>query len=145
MRIVHKNGKTVVHHSGRPDNEEEGDEGSGDYNYDDGEMYYSESDESYPTDYSDTTDRTNTGDLIIEETNSYGGEVSSINKFLGNHRDDINFDEEYESRHKLKFPIDIKTDGSSRDSENKIQHTSGVIHLLKDQPSALYFQFHYYY
>merc|ERR1719266_2527828 len=46
MRIVHKNRKTIVHHSGRPDNDEEVDEGSGDYNYDDGEIYYSESDES---------------------------------------------------------------------------------------------------
>ena len=131
MRIVHKNRKTVVHHSGRPDNEEEGDEGSGDYNYDDGEMYYSESDESYPTDYSDTTDRTDTGDLIIEETNSYGGEVSSINKILGNRRDDINFDEEYGGRHKLKFPIDSKIDRSSKDSENKIQRTSGADSLVK--------------
>ena len=95
FRIVNKN-KRIVHHHSRiddDDEDEEEDEGSGDYY---GELYYSESDENYPIDYSDTTDRTDSDNLIIEEA-PYDRDI--INQVFEETKvDEINFDDEYEGR-----------------------------------------------
>ena len=93
IRIVNKN-KRIVHHHSRPEDDEEEDEGSGDVDYY-GELYYAESDENYP-DYSDTTDRNESNDLIIEEA-PY--DKSIIEQVIEESKlDEIDFDEEYEGR-----------------------------------------------
>jgi len=116
IQVVNKN-RRIVHHSGRPENDEEDEEGSGDYY---GELYYSESDESYPEDYSDTTDRTDTEDLIIEETH-YDKNLLSQNVDKSR-LDEINFDDEYEGRRKDIKPSVITDD----DSPPKTPKTNGA-------------------
>lgn len=116
IRVLKKH-KRIVHHSGRPENDDEDEEGSGDYY---GELYYSESDESYPEDYSDTTDRTDTEDLIIEET-YYDKNLLSQNVDKSR-MDEINFDDEYEGRRKDIKPSVISDD----DSRSKKPKTNGV-------------------
>ena len=116
IRIVNKN-RRIVHHSARPedDDEEDDEEGSGDDYY--GELYYSESDENYPTDYSDTTDRTDTEDLIIEEA-PYDRNI--INQVIDESRlDEINFDDEYEGRRNGIKNSDGSNDRNKMNSNSK--------------------------
>jgi len=108
IRIVNKN-QRIVHHHSRPGDDDEEEEGSGGDYY--GELYYSESDENYPIDYSDTTDRTDTEDLIIEEA-PYDRNI--INQVIEDSKlDEINFDDEYEGR-----KTGIKTSDGSNTKTN---------------------------
>ena len=123
IRVVNKN-KRIVHHSGRPENDDEDEDGSGDEYYE--ELYYSESDESYPSDYSDTTDRTDT-DLIIEETqydNNIGDTLLNRGRVDNSKIDEINFDDEYEGRNKgIKHSDDKETKFGGK---AKVPKTSGA-------------------
>ena len=110
IRIVNKN-KRLVHHSGRPENDDEDEEGSGDEYYE--ELYYSESDESYPTDYSDVTERTDT-DLIIEEIPVDNSKI-----------DEIIFDDE-------------ETNVNSVGSKASAPKTSGADFFLSKSKTCLY-------
>ena len=115
--------RKIVHQSGRPENDEDDEEGSGDYY---GELYYSESDESYPTDYSDTTEII--PELIIEEA-EYDKNIESQST-NNNKIDEIDFDDEYPGRRAgNKFEHD--TDKNLQDfSQKQRPKTSGAGHSL---------------
>lgn len=135
IRVVNKN-KRIVHHSGRPENDDEDEDGSGDEYYE--ELYYSESDESYPSDYSDTTDRTDT-DLIIEETqydNNIGDTLLNRGRVDNSKIDEINFDDEYEGRNKgIKYSDDKETKFGGK---AKVPKTSGAEFLLAKSKTFLF-------
>ena len=122
FQLINKK-RRIVHHSGRPENNILDEDGSGDY-YDD-ELYYSESDASYPTDYSDTTDPTDT-ELIIEET-QYNKNTFSQNSNK-NKIDEINFDEEYEGRRKGINLIDDPNNNFIHGDTIKYSKTNGADH-----------------